>query len=109
MLHWVGTHVFHIFNIWLLVFVIISAVVASATSFVEVAMVMKLNDRLPKEERFPEMFYYVRWMEFNRAYKAMFGGDRLMVARNSLYSASIVCWIVSGCIFVSNLIHRFHW
>lgn len=108
-MHWVAIHLFHIFNIWLFVFVLISAVVASATSFVEVAMVMKLNDRLPKEERFPELFYYRRWIAFNRAYRATFGNDRLALARNALYSGSIVCWIISGCIFVSNLIRRMHW
>ncbi|HEV2277500.1 MAG TPA: hypothetical protein VGS02_04970 [Acidobacteriaceae bacterium] len=107
-MHWVATHFFHVFNVWLLLVLILSGVVAFATSFVEVFMLFKLNDRLPKEERFPEMFYHRRWIAFNRAYKAMFGGDRLFVTRNVLYTLSILLWIVSGAVFLWNLLHRFH-
>lgn len=107
-MHWVEAHLFHVFNIWLLLVLILSGVVAFATSFVEVFMVMRLNDRLPKEERFPEMFYYRRWMAFNRAYKAMFGGDRFLLARNVLYTLSILLWIVSASIFAWRVIHSLH-
>ena len=107
-MHWVGAHFFHVFNIWLLLVLILSGVVAFATSFVEVFMVMRLNDRLPAAERFPEMFYYRKWMAFNRAYKAMFGSDRLFVWRNVLYTLSILLWIVSGSIFAWRVIHSLH-
>ena len=103
--HWVGAQFHHVFNVWLLLLLILSGVVAFATSFIEVFMVMRLNDRLPAAERFPEMFYYRRWFAFNRAYKAMFGGDRLFVWRNVLYMLSILLWFVSGCIFAWRVIH----
>jgi hypothetical protein len=66
-------------------------------SLVSFEMVDKVNDRLPKDQQFAELgWYFSKYQRFNREYKRLYPGRRLLVKRRRLAALMFACLLVAA-------------
>ena len=66
-------------------------------SLVSFEMIDKVNDRLPKDQRFAELgWYFSKYQRFNREYRRLCPDGRLLVKQRVLTALMFACLLITA-------------